>query len=214
MSTLNQSSVSWYPLPWAKENGPLHLNLGHVKPGSPYCGGSREQRDSQGAWGFPRQDGASFSPGALLYQAPLTSFHPSFHLSLPLPLPLGVSQPRAVGSHEYFITFLFRKPARLAATSAGWGEGKQEGLGWGWCLKSLRKGEFISARPGVRLDLGEDGQIQSLRPRDCLRLGESLRQSFHAQAPGRPGQEAVPQKPGGSSSRHRQDLQQPQGRVS
>ena len=96
-----------------------------------------------------------------------------------------------MGSHEYFITFLFRKPARLAATSAGWGEGKQEGLGWGWWLKSLRKGEFTSARLGVRLDLGKDGQIQSLRPRDCLRLGESPRQSFHAQAPGRPGREAV-----------------------
>lgn len=66
----------------------------------------------------------------------------------------------------------------------------REGLGWGWCrLKSLRKGEFTSARPGVRLDLGEDGQIQSLRPRDCLRLGSP--QGKAAQAPGSL-KEAVP----------------------
>lgn len=83
---------------------------------------------------------------------------------------------------------------------------KENRKGWagGWWLKSLRKGEFTSARPGFRLDLGEDGQIQSLRPRGCLRLGESPRQSLHAQTLGRPGREAVPQDPGGSSSSRHQ----------
>ena len=46
MSILNQSSVNWCPAALGQGEGPLRLNLGHIKPWSSYCGGSREQRDS------------------------------------------------------------------------------------------------------------------------------------------------------------------------